>query len=529
MASGRHFLISGVMALLLAGCSTQGLIRSSDEQPLEPAADERFLIEHKVRDARYQDVIGIPHIKVDYPLRLRIPEYEKQQGLTEKKAFIADFLRQAAALGDRYMETAVRHVPRQDVAAFNRSQPTGGAQDGSHPYEAFAEAYKQGTQQQLGAQLAELLELRDSQSVDRYWQQLTANIEESIMTKDRTTRRLETAPLVPFIEGWIKYHALTDDRGPHVPEFRASRVYSPPRAEGSEEVDPAELDGWQLLRYFAPTITQEHVESPPYDPNADYFGAAYLQGASLDEAMPGVDSSRPTLYAFMENKTIQGIEVKQLVYVLWYPEQPKLKSFDPEAGIMEGWTFRITLNPENRPVVYESVSNCGCYHKIFPSDHLERWAREEYGAPLEDKVLAVEQIAPGIQAAVPETVVSPRGKPRPVTLYYSAGHHQLITIRQIPMELKGTRTEATYDLVPYERLENLPFNGYLASLFGEDGLVREAHRAECDLLKPSGLYHAGHARQRGTQMVNFDEQVFDDPELLEIYLRLPSRAFGRTF
>ena len=56
--------------------------------------------------------------------------------------------------------------------------------------------------------------------------------------------------------------------------------------------------------------------------------------------------------------------------------------------------------------------------------------------------------------------------------------------------------------------------------------VRHAHRRECALLTPSGLYHAGHPRQRETQMIYFDEAAFDDPKLLEHYLRLPPDAFG---
>jgi len=48
------------------------------------------------------------------------------------------------------------------------------------------------------------------------------------------------------------------------------------------------------------------------------------------------------------------------------------------------------------------------------------------------------------------------------------------------------------------------------------------------LLTPSGLYHAGHPRQRETQMIYFDEAQFDDPGLLQTYLRLPPHVFGQT-
>ncbi len=529
MALHTRLIAPLVTALLLTGCGGGIPTRYADDRLVALNTDERFLVDHQVRDARYQDIDGLPHIKVDYPLRLRIPEYDQQPGMAEKKSFIRGFLQQGAALSNRYAESAVRHIPRDEVDRFNQSTFGDSTPADSEPYGLFFDAYQRSTQQKLTAELEKLEQLPSAEAVDQYWQRLVENIDESIMTKGRAKRMWETALMVPFTKGWVQYHAMTDDRGPHVPKFDATRVYSPPPGTWNAETDPSELEGWALLEYYAPVITQEHVTAPAYDPKADYFGAVYLQGDTLDEARPGVDGDQPAIYAYLATRPIQGVMTKQLVYVLWYPEHPPMKSNDPEAGPMEGWTFRITLNPDNRPLAYESVSNCGCYHKIFPTDHLERWSREEHGEPLDGMVFSLEQDVSGIQPAVPETVTSPDGKPRPVHLYYSAGHHQLITVRQTPIAMQGERMESNYQLLPYERLENLPFNGYLASLFGEDGLVREAHRPECDLLKSTGLYHAGHPRQRETQMVNFDEQVFDDPKLLETYLRLPNRAFGRKF
>ena len=114
-----------------------------------------------------------------------------------------------------------------------------------------------------------------------------------------------------------------------------------------------------------------------------------------------------------------------------------------------------------------------------------------------------------------------------LVLFFSAGYHQLVSMCAEPHASQDTASGLSgYALHAYEDLEQLPFHGHQASLFGEDGLVRAAHRQECDLLSPSGLYHAGHARQRETQMIYFDETDFDDPTLLERYLRLPPHAFN---
>ena len=83
-----------------------------------------------------------------------------------------------------------------------------------------------------------------------------------------------------------------------------------------------------------------------------------------------------------------------------------------------------------------------------------------------------------------------------------------------------------YQVRDYVELERTPFGATWASIFNEKGLVRGAHRRiESAMLTPLGLYRAGHPRQRGTQLIHFDQADFDDPALFDIYLRLPSSLF----
>jgi hypothetical protein len=223
-------------------------------------------------------------------------------------------------------------------------------------------------------------------------------------------------------------------------------------------------------------------------------------------------------------------DIRQLVYTRWYSEHPKLRSYDPEAGHMDGWTLRVSLNKQNQPLLFESVANCGCYYKAFPTERLENWSREEFPEKLDGKAFHIEDEVFGkIDVVIPETV-SFKNKPyQKVAAYYSAGKHHLETIRAISQmeEVDRIAPRETYQLLPYEILENLPFQSYQISLFDENGLVRKAHRDECTLLAPSGLFHAGHPRQRNTQMIYFDQAVFDDNGLFEEYMRLPENAFSR--
>ncbi len=515
--------------LLLSGCVTNlpsphSRLDHIDEQ-------DQFFSDLAVTDARYQNISGFEHMKVDQNLRRLARRYPHQSDFNRQKAFIYNFLLQAAALNIQLVSENVLRIPEDKLKEFlaRKHADMDLSSGGKTPQEMFLKAYRKHADAELKIELDGLSALTDQHQLEAYWYNVVNGIEQSIKTKGRGMRLLATAPLVPFIQGWILYHALTDDPGAREPDFAISETYLPPAVQ--KKTAPAQLQDWALLEYYAPVVVQERVKNPVYSPQSDYFGEVYLSGSSLAEATPGVYTDRPTLYAYQTEREIQGAQVRQLIYTLWYPEHPAMKSFDPEAGLMEGWTLRITLNTDNQPLLYESVSNCGCYYKIFPTERLEAWSKAEYPEKEHGKQFHLEYDLGGkIDAIVPELVTVPEGSAQRASLFYSAGHHQLITIRLESQlaESGAATTGQRYTLLPYERLEKLPFQGYLASLFGEDGLVRKADRPECTLLTPSGVYHAGHPRQRETQMIYFDQADFDDPKLLETYLRLPDKAFGRA-
>ena len=167
MAIPTRIIPSLITALLLIGCSGGIPTRLSDDRLISLNADERFLIDHKTMDARYQDINGFPHTKVNYALRLRIPEYDQQQGLTEKKAFIRDFLQQGAALSNHFAENAVQHIPRDEVDRFNQTTFGDSTPADSEPYGLFFDAYQRNTQQKLSVELNKLERLPSAEPVRR--------------------------------------------------------------------------------------------------------------------------------------------------------------------------------------------------------------------------------------------------------------------------------------------------------------------------------------------------------------------------
>jgi hypothetical protein len=62
-----------------------------------------------------------------------------------------------------------------------------------------------------------------------------------------------------------------------------------------------------------------------------------------------------------------GRTLVQLVYMIWFTERPQNSSLDPLSGKLDGIAFRVTLNQSGRPLVYDSIHLCGCYHMFFPT------------------------------------------------------------------------------------------------------------------------------------------------------------------
>jgi hypothetical protein len=379
------------------------------------------------------------------------------------------------------------------------------------------------------AEIARVRNMQSAGALDAYQQALAAGIEDSIKVKGRSLRQILLLPLRPFVAAWMGMHILSgDDEKPVVGDFRDATRYLPPN-QVIAETDPARMDDATLLGYYAPAIAIEHKEKVSYDPKADRFGKVVMTGAEVKSAQPLIDVDSPTVYTYVESHEISGQTVKQLVYTFWFPERPKLKGgFDPEVGSTQGAIIRISLNADNRPVLFENVSSYGCYYKIFPSKRLETMAAAQYGSPLERKKFSLENDVPRkIDAHIPN-IVQESERPR-IIASYTAGAHDVASVEPYLEEDDAVSERGMrYRLVAYEALESLPFNGATISMFDEDGLVRNADRPEATLLAASGIYHAGTPRQRGTLMIYFDQADFDDPALLTHYLRLPVGAFAST-
>jgi hypothetical protein len=300
--------------------------------------------------------------------------------------------------------------------------------------------------------------------------------------------------------------------------FDAATRYSPDVTRAGEP-DGVSAHDWRMLTAFAPVIVQEFPDKVSYDRAADHFGRV----TAPDDESVAIDTTDPTVYAYARHIRIQDRPCTQLTYTYWYPEHPALKPNDPEAGKIEGVTVRITLDEHETPITFETLYNCGCYHRLYPTTELERAAARDYGHPEKGKSFVVERRVPGrIDAIVPKLVDINAGGDRPVIRAHAGWHG----IANVAMNEAGHETEVRgetrYTLRPYHELEQLTTpDGRTVSMFYDNGLVKGAQRLEGVFFTPLGMLSAGQPRQRGTQLIHWDHYSFDNPALLENLLRLP--------
>ena len=222
----------------------------------------------------------------------------------------------------------------------------------------------------------------------------------------------------------------------------------------------------------------------------DLPGAPYWQAP----AAPAVDTGKPLVYAYPSYTRWNGDSLLQLNYVVWFGERPAEGPADVLAGLLDGLVWRVTLDAEGRPLIYDSIHNCGCYHQFFPSKALR--LREDA------KTLAEPPLVP---QAAPWLAHGER-----VVVRLSSGRHYLERV------YKGTSDRATYAIADYQALYAIPGEGGPRSLFGADGLVPGTERPERFLLWPMGIPSAGAMRERGRHATAFiGRRHFDDADLLD--------------
>lgn len=250
--------------------------------------------------------------------------------------------------------------------------------------------------------------------------------------------------------------------------------------------DPTPMQREILLAAYAPVWEIDTVTA------ADLPGTPYWAA----DGLPTVDPAQPAVYRYISYSRWRGEPVWQLNYLIWFAARPKTGTFDLLGGPLDGVLWRVTLDRAGRPLLYDSIHACGCYHLLFPGPALRLRAET---ADWAEPPLA-PQPAPTLRHG--ERLV----------IRLDSGSHEL---RRVYADQPGSMTEletrqyAALYAVPVER-------GAQRSLFGPDGRVAGSERAERWLLWPTGVPSPGAMRERGHQAIAFvGRRHFDDADLLD--------------
>jgi len=218
-----------------------------------------------------------------------------------------------------------------------------------------------------------------------------------------------------------------------------------------------------------------------------------------------IDSTGPRVFTHLSFTRRQGQVLPQFNYSIWFPERPRTGPFDILGGHLDGITLRVTVGLDGRPLMYDAMHNCGCYHMYFPP---------------QDGLHAKPQLLKGEEPLLIPSTVPAAALDARLELYIAANTHYIEGVR---MQATSRSGDDAYSLRSAQFLRALPVpGGGTRSLYGSDGIVAGTQRRERWLLWPMGIIEPGAMRQWGHHAVAFfGRRHFNDAYLLDRYFEQP--------
>jgi hypothetical protein len=285
----------------------------------------------------------------------------------------------------------------------------------------------------------------------------------------------------------------------------------------------------ELVAYYAPIFVQQHRTGQqqlyPYPPEYDDIGTAQLRRDG--DKFKALVTGEPTVYCIYQKLKIGTTDHVQLTYTAWYPAHPRMKLVDLEEADIDSCVLRVTLDTANVPLFYETIAACGCFHKVFVADRIEKSAAATFGAPEKDKKFSVERtLGDDIDWEVAGIVIEPPERPRRPVVFLKAGDHKVIGMGTAArLRLPPSNWQHPYTLADYSDLYAVPVAGTTekAPFFdlGKGGKVWGAERKERFIFGLAGVNDAGQPRANDQIKLHFDQSTWSDVTVYQRYLRLP--------
>jgi len=298
-------------------------------------------------------------------------------------------------------------------------------------------------------------------------------------------------------------------------------------AEAQKIFSPDPPEGWQAVRYFPPAA--EDVSSagqivrragrdplgiPRYSPReletlfrtwapvwevqtlGDYDRIG--EPIQTPDGNLMVETGRQPTFTLLSFTHFGGEVLTQLNYIIWFPSRPKESAWDIYGGFLDGLIYRVTLDNNGYPLLYETVHNCGCYYKAYPTDRLQ--VRGDIDYPEQPLILRAPESDPVENF---------------MTVAMESRTHFVQHLYPSP---RGSKAGGTmYSFADYNSLRSLPYaEDRRKSMFGRDALVPGSQRLERYILWPTGILSPGAMRQWGRHAVAFvGSRNFDDPFFMD--------------
>jgi hypothetical protein len=290
-------------------------------------------------------------------------------------------------------------------------------------------------------------------------------------------RTFSTEPPV----GWrtIRYLPRTSSDLPHASQIvtQAGRD-----ALGIPNYSPAARKA--LFQFYAP-VWEVQTQG-----EYDHIGAPFWT-ANNELA---VNTQKPLTYTLLSFTRFDKQILTQLNYIMWFPSRPKVNALDLYGGELDGLNYRVTLDKDGKPLLYETIHNCGCYYEAYPTDRLK--VREKIGYAEPPLILRTPTLTPSREL---------------MTVAMESRTHYVQHLYPLPRQLQSDMV--LYSLVDYNELRSLPDSaGGRRSMFSEDSIAPGSERLERLILWPTGVVSPGAMRQWGRHAVAFvGVRHFDDP------------------
>jgi len=219
---------------------------------------------------------------------------------------------------------------------------------------------------------------------------------------------------------------------------------------------------------------------------------------SWERGSPYFLTNIAAVYYYFSHTFIHEQPVLQINYTLWYTKRTGKLAPPIEHGPIDGLTIRITLSPQGKPVIMDSMNNCGSNHFFIPNPSY---------------VQRIKELSFGNSAFVPGWL--PEKYPvRPLGIHILSGWHQINRISSV----NNIGKSETYKLIPYEELENLADeSSQTRNFFDSNGIAKNSERSRYLFLFPMGIHNIGSMRQRGHHAVSLIGRAhFDDANFFDL-------------